>query len=51
MAPTGPPIPGQERETFCGLTISVVIATEVQWLAPTCETCWAEAKARRDAMN
>jgi hypothetical protein len=37
------------RDTFCGKTIEVVEPSEVDWLAPTCAICWAEAKARRDA--
>ncbi|MBB5154326.1 hypothetical protein BJ970_001860 [Saccharopolyspora phatthalungensis] len=42
-------MPGQERSTLCGRTISVDRATEVDWRAATCEVCWSEAKARRDA--
>ncbi|WP_376775113.1 zinc finger protein [Saccharopolyspora phatthalungensis] len=49
LEPTEPPLPGQERSTLCGRTISVDRATEVDWRAATCEVCWSEAKARRDA--
>jgi hypothetical protein len=49
LEPDELPLPGQERPTLCGRTISIGRATEVEWLAPTCETCWTEAKARRDA--
>ncbi|MGW1682116.1 zinc finger protein [Saccharopolyspora sp. NPDC002376] len=49
LEPDEPPFPGQERATLCGLRIGVVRVTDVDWLAPTCETCWSEATARRDA--
>ncbi|MEU6264329.1 zinc finger protein [Saccharopolyspora shandongensis] len=49
LEPDEPPVPGQERSTLCGRTIGIVRPTEVEWLAPTCESCWSEAKARRDA--
>lgn len=49
LEPDEQPFPGQERSTLCGLTVSVVRVTEVDWLAPTCERCWGEATARRDA--
>ena len=43
------PVPGQERETLCGVTISVAERTEVEWLAPTCTACWVLAVGLRDA--
>ncbi|MCI2419040.1 hypothetical protein MOQ72_16470 [Saccharopolyspora sp. K220] len=51
LHPDQPPYPGQERETLCGLTMTVGIPTEVEWLAPTCEPCWDDARFRRDAAS
>ncbi|RKT83949.1 zinc-finger [Saccharopolyspora antimicrobica] len=49
LLPTEPPYPGQERETLCGTTVSIVKPTDLDWLAPTCGPCWDEARSRRDA--
>ncbi|WP_165968117.1 zinc finger protein [Saccharopolyspora elongata] len=49
LYPDQPPQPGQCRETLCGMTLTVGTPTEVEWLAPTCESCWNEARSRRDA--
>ena len=43
------PHPGQQRETLCGLSVTLGDPTPVEWLSPTCDDCWTEAKARRDA--
>lgn len=43
------PRPGQERETVCGEQVTLVELAEVDWLAPTCDACMAEARTRRDA--
>lgn len=49
VEPDGPPFPGQERATLCGSRVQLGRVGDVDWLAPTCEDCWAEAVARRDA--
>lgn len=49
LYPDAPPHPGQQRETLCGLNLTVGNPTEVEWLSPTCESCWDEARSRRDA--
>lgn len=49
MAATEVPRPGQERRTLCGELLNIVDASEIDWLAPTCETCWTAAIALRDA--
>ncbi|MER5394863.1 hypothetical protein [Saccharopolyspora sp. NPDC002686] len=32
-------------------TSHVRLPTELDWLSPTCATCWDEARARRDAVE
>ena len=49
LEPAEVPREGQRRATLCGETITVVEASEVAWLSPTCDFCWAEAVSRRDA--
>ncbi|MGI8308910.1 zinc finger protein [Saccharopolyspora hattusasensis] len=49
LSPVELPYPGQERETLCGTTVTVVKTTAIDWLSPTCAACWDEARARRDA--
>ncbi len=51
LEPTHSPRVGEERLTLCGETISVADASEVVWLSPTCDFCWAEAVSRRDAQR
>ena len=46
LEPTQAPREGQERVTLCGETITVVEASDVAWLSPTCDFCWAEATSR-----
>ncbi|MDA3647769.1 hypothetical protein OU416_27175 [Saccharopolyspora indica] len=49
LEPDAPPQAGQERNTLCERSITIGSPNELDWLAPTCETCWAEACSRRDA--
>jgi hypothetical protein len=51
LYPDDAPYPGQQRETLCGMTLTVGIPSEVEWLAPTCEPCWDNARARRDSVE
>ncbi|MGW1677039.1 zinc finger protein [Saccharopolyspora sp. NPDC002376] len=51
LEPDELPRSGQERDTLCGLSITVGSPTERDWLDPTCETCWNEARSRRDAAS
>ena len=46
LEPTEVPREGQERVALCGETITVVEASDVAWLSPTCDFCWAEATSR-----
>ncbi|WP_372495380.1 zinc finger protein [Saccharopolyspora soli] len=43
------PRAGQERETVCGDTITLIEPSEVDWLDPTCEFCMTRARELRDA--
>ncbi|MDR7301951.1 zinc finger protein [Haloactinomyces albus] len=49
FSPDRRPRPGQERDTVCGEQVTLVELAEVDWLAPTCDVCMAEACTRRDA--
>ncbi len=40
--------PGQERDTQCGLPVTLIEPDAVDWLMPTCETCMARACARME---
>lgn len=51
LEPTEPPQVGQQRQALCGDSITVTAASDVAWLAPTCDFCWAEATSRRDAQH
>ncbi|MFC7342562.1 zinc finger protein [Saccharopolyspora griseoalba] len=48
VAATELPRTGQERRTLCGELLNIVDASELDWLAPTCESCWTAALAPRD---
>lgn len=43
------PRAGQTRETVCGLTVTLAEPSELDWIDPTCEPCWAKARELRDA--
>lgn len=43
------PKPGQQRQTLCGERIDIIDASEIDWLAPTCEQCWQVAVTLRNA--
>lgn len=49
LSPELRPRPGQERATVCGEAVTLAEASDVDWLAPTCDTCMAEARARGNA--
>jgi hypothetical protein len=51
LHPTDPPRPGQVRETLCGRVVEVGDPTAIDWLSPTCDTCWLTATAARDRLN
>lgn len=49
MSATEQPHPGQERDALCGKRITIVKASDVDWLVPTCPDCWSRAQSLRDA--
>ncbi|MDR7301869.1 zinc finger protein [Haloactinomyces albus] len=48
LSPEERPRPGQTRDTVCGLSVTLQAPSDVDWLLPTCDECWAQAVARRD---
>ncbi|SFT89828.1 zinc-finger [Actinopolyspora lacussalsi subsp. righensis] len=48
FTPDQRPHPGQERETLCERTVTLIEPSDVDWLMPTCDTCMTAAIRRRD---
>lgn len=43
LPPDRRPHPGEERETVCGESVTLIDPSDVDWLLPTCDTCMARA--------
>ncbi|MDR7301784.1 zinc finger protein [Haloactinomyces albus] len=43
LSPEVRPKPGQERDTGCGQSVTLIDPSDVDWLMPTCDDCVARA--------